>query len=126
MAKYHDTGKGGAEGYRMVRSKYLKGPDGYGKTITQARENLIAADPQHRDPGPDVVAAHVNPGVHQGSDQAAKWETRQWNSAEMGMRHDGHLSAADKLKLKQYEREKPKAKIKNVTEKLNARSRKSS
>ncbi len=120
------TAKGGNIGFRMVRSKYVTGPDGYGKTINIARENLIAADPKHRDPGPNVVASHFSPGSHwkKSDDQKARWQTREWNSAEMGMmqgKGKAGLSVADKIKLKQLENQKPKAKVRSISEKINDR-----
>jgi hypothetical protein len=77
-------------GYYMVRSKFLKGPDGYGRVISKARENLIAKN-GGKDPGKDVVAAHLSPGAHlEKSGGAAKFKTRGENSTESNkwrMRH---------------------------------------
>lgn len=35
------TGEGGNRAYFMVRSKYLKGKDGYGRVISLAREKML-------------------------------------------------------------------------------------
>lgn len=122
--KDNTTGKGGNRGYTMVRSKFVKGKDSYGKVITLARELLIKKN-GGKDPGKDVVAAHKEFGAHHSKDpseQKAEWQTREWNSSQMGRNRDG-ISALDKIKLKQAEREKPKAKSKTVSEKLNDKRR---
>ena len=116
------TGSGGGRAYSMTRSKISHDKNGYGKTVTVAREKLMQK--LGYDPGPDTVAAHTQFGAHHGKDQSAKWESRKWNSAEMGMHGDNKISVADKLKLKQYETQKPKAKVRSITEKLNDRGRK--
>lgn len=56
-----DTAKG--VGYRKVRSKYVKGKDGYGKVISELREKLIREN-GGKDPGEDTVAMHKYPGTH--------------------------------------------------------------
>ncbi len=69
-------------GYRMVRSKYLKGPDGYGRVISVARENLIKKN-GGKDPGEDVVAAHYEPGAHLEKDGGkARFKSRGWNTTQ--------------------------------------------
>ena len=113
------TTHGGSRGYNEVRSKYVKGKDHYGKVITQARENLIASDPKHRDPGPETVASHVNFGAHHGSDQDAYWATRGRNTAESNMNRADGISPTDKLKLKMYK--SPTEEPKKFMEKINAR-----
>lgn len=69
-------------GYRRVRSKHVKGPDGYGKVILEAREKLIEKN-GGKDPGPNTVAAHYTPGPHfEKGGGRARWKTRGENSAE--------------------------------------------
>ncbi len=111
------TGEGGNRGYKMVRSKYLKGPDGHGRVITAAREALIAKN-GGKDPGENVVAAHKNFGAHHGDDQVATWQSRSWNTAESNMNRKDGISATDKLKLKSYNKKKD---AKKLTEKFNDR-----
>ena len=50
-------------GYKKVRSKYSKGPDGYGKVMIEARERLIAKN-GGKDPGKNTVAGHYDGGPH--------------------------------------------------------------
>ena len=75
------TAKG--EGYHMVRSKFLKDKDGYGRVISDLREKLIAAN-GGKDPGPDVVAMHTFPGAHLGGkrDLMGKFGSRGMNTAD--------------------------------------------
>jgi hypothetical protein len=69
-------------GYNKVRSKFLKGPDGYGRVISVAREKLLEKS-GGKDPGKDVVARHLKPGAHFEKDGgAAKWGSRGDNTAE--------------------------------------------
>lgn len=69
-------------GYRMVRSKHLKGPDGYGRVISLAREKLIEKN-GGKDPGENMVAAHFEPGAHFEKDGGkARFKTRGWNTGE--------------------------------------------
>ena len=99
------TTKGGNRGYSMVRSKYVKGPDGFGKVITLARETLIGRN-GGKDPGRDVVAAHKDFGAHHSKDvkdQEATFKSRSWNTSESNMNRDAGISATDKLKLKNYQ-----------------------
>jgi hypothetical protein len=56
------TTEGGNRAYNMVRSKVVKGKDGYGKVVSVAREKLM--ERLGRDPGPDTVAAHEKGGSH--------------------------------------------------------------
>ena len=56
------TTEGGNRAYNMVRSKVVKGKDGYGKVVSVAREKLMQR--LGKDPGEDVVAAHKNGGSH--------------------------------------------------------------
>lgn len=64
MSRIRDklTTKGGARGYDEVRSKISKGPDGYGKVVTKAREALMQK--LGRDPGKNIVAMHKKGGSH--------------------------------------------------------------
>lgn len=119
--KEDTTGRGGNVGYKMVRSKVVKGPDGHGKMVTAAREALMQK--LGRDPGPNIVAAHKGFGAHHGSDQAARWETRAYNTAESDYNHDGSISIKDKIALKKYKQAKTKPTPKGITEKLNANRR---
>lgn len=119
--KENKTTKGGNIGYRETRSKYVKGPDGYGKVITVARENLIKK--LGYDPGKDVVASHVNPGAHHGADQESYWASRGRNTAESNMNRDNGISIKDKIKLRSYKA--PKLESKKVSEIFNERRRKS-
>lgn len=75
------TSNGGSRAYYMVRSKVSKGPDGYGKVISAAREKLLQK--LGRDPGVDTVAMHKEFGSHfEKSGGAADWGTRAENTAE--------------------------------------------
>ncbi len=68
-------------GYNKVRSKIEKGPDGYGKVVSVAREKLMQK--LGYDPGVDVVAQHLEPGAHFEKDGGAfKKGTRSENTAE--------------------------------------------
>lgn len=68
-------------GYKLVRSKHVKGPDGYGKIMSLARENLIHKN-GGKDPGKDVVAAHYEPGAHFEKDGGkARFKSRGWNTS---------------------------------------------
>ena len=72
--------------YKQVRSKYVKGADGYGKKVTPLREKLIARN-GGKDPGYNVVAAHDSPGPHpgdKGKDIKGKFKSRRENSSEAG------------------------------------------
>jgi hypothetical protein len=77
-------------GYDKVRSKYLKGPDGYGRVISVAREELIKKN-GGKDPGKDMVAAHYDPGDHLGEKDGgrARFKTRGWNTAEANRLRSG-------------------------------------
>lgn len=77
------TTAGGSRAYgKEVRSKFVKGKDGYGKVITKAREALIARN-GGKDPGYNIVAAHLTPGSHFEKDGgAARKATRGENTAE--------------------------------------------
>jgi hypothetical protein len=72
---------GGSVAYSQVRSKFVKGKDGYGKKISTAREKLIAAN-GGKDPGKDVVAMHETFGSHKNGDGKVHWGTRAENTAE--------------------------------------------
>ena len=77
------TGNGGNRGYKMVRSKVVKGPDGYGKVITKAREQLLRK--LGYDPGYNKVAMHEKGGSHHGEKQGkVKWGSRKENSSDAG------------------------------------------
>jgi hypothetical protein len=72
--------------YKQVRSKFVKGADGYGKKVTPLREKLLAAN-GGKDPGYNVVAAHHKPGPHpgeKGDDIRGKFKSRKENSSEAG------------------------------------------
>ncbi len=112
------TTRGGSVGYKQVRSKISMGKDGYGKSVTVAREKLMQK--LGRDPGPNVVAAHSSFGSHFGGDkdQASKFATRGWNTAESNMNRADGLSATDKLKLRNYKSPvKPKKNLKDIIKK---------
>ena len=71
-------------GYHLVRSKFVKGKDHYGKIVTVLREKLLAAN-GGKDPGPDVVAMHKYPGAHKGTtgkDVMGKFGSRADNTRE--------------------------------------------
>lgn len=69
-------------GYKRVRSKFLKGPDGYGRVIIEAREKLLEKN-GGKDPGRNVVAAHYEPGAHfEKGGGRARWKTRGENTGE--------------------------------------------
>lgn len=69
-------------GYHKVRSKYLKGPDGYGRVISVDRERLLARL-KGKDPGKDVVVQHKKPGPHLSkTGEPFKIGTRGENTAE--------------------------------------------
>ena len=72
----------GSEKYKMVRSKTVKGADGYGKVISESRSRLI--DKLGRDPGKDIVAMHEEPGDHKFDKNGgkAKFGTRSQNTAD--------------------------------------------
>lgn len=72
--------------YKQIRSKYVKGADGYGKKVTPLREKLIARN-GGKDPGYNTVAAHTKPGPHpgdKGDDIKGKFKSRRENSSEAG------------------------------------------
>ena len=56
------TTNGGNRAYNMVRSKIVKGKDGYGKVVSAARERMM--EKLGRDPGYNTVAAHDRGGSH--------------------------------------------------------------
>lgn len=69
-------------GYKLVRSKHLKGKDGYGRIMIEAREKLLDAN-GGKDPGPNVVAAHYKPGAHfEKGGGKARWMSRGKNTAQ--------------------------------------------
>lgn len=57
------TGEGGNRAYSMVRSKFVKGKDGYGRVISLAREKMLASlKARGIDPSKvskDTVAGHM-------------------------------------------------------------------
>lgn len=80
--KEKKTTRGGNVGYKMVRSKYVKGPDNQGKVITAAREKMIAAN-GGKDPGYNVTANHITGGSHHEEDGGKfRKGTRAENTAE--------------------------------------------
>ena len=102
----------------MVRSKYVKGPDNYGKVIPLAREILIKKN-NGVDPGPKIVAAHKNFGSHFGTDakdQEADFKSLSWNSAQSNMHRDKDgYTATDKIRMKNYkDPEKKKKTLKEI------------
>jgi len=92
------TTKGGNRGYRMVRSKIAKGKDGYGRMISQEREEMLQK--LGRDPGPNVVAMHKEFGSHH-SPLIEKWKkgTRGENTAESN-KHRAKIRFQDKVKAR--------------------------
>lgn len=77
----HTASAGGGISYSMVRSKVSKGPDGYGKVVSVAREKMMQK--MGKDPGEDLVAAHLDIGAHKEKDGgAAAPKTRGENTAE--------------------------------------------
>jgi hypothetical protein len=75
------TTKGGNRAYRMVRSKTAKGPDGYGKVVSMARERMMSKI--GKDPGYNVTANHIEGGSHHEKDGGAfRKGTRAENTAE--------------------------------------------
>ena len=75
------TTKGGNRGYLMQRSRVSKGPDGYGKVVSVAREKLMQK--LGKDPGEDVVAMHKEFGSHFEKDGGkASFGSRASNTAE--------------------------------------------
>jgi hypothetical protein len=84
MAKKVDTKS--VDYYKQIRSKHVKGADGYGKKVTPLREKLIEQN-GGKDPGYNVVAAHTKPGPHpgdKGDDIRGKFKSRRKNSSEAG------------------------------------------
>lgn len=82
QSRHSLTAKG--VGYDMVRSKYLKGPDGYGAVISELREKLIAKN-GGKDPGVNTVAMHKYPGAHRGKsakDLMGKFGSRGLNTSD--------------------------------------------
>jgi len=82
QSRHSATAKG--VGYDMVRSKYVKGPDGYGAVISELREKLLAKS-GGKDPGRNVVAMHKYPGEHRGDgakDLMGKFGSRGKNTAD--------------------------------------------
>lgn len=82
QSRKSETAKG--RGYHLMRSKFVKGKDNYGKIVTALREKLIAAN-DGKDPGPDVVAMHKFPGAHKGvglRDMMGKFGTRAHNTRD--------------------------------------------
>lgn len=76
------TTEGGSTAYKMVRSKFTKGKDGYGKVISAAREKLIKKS-DGKDPGENTVAMHKKFGSHfEKGGGAAEWGSRAKNTAE--------------------------------------------
>ena len=95
MATNRNVTTGSGKGsYYKVRSKILKGKDGYGRVVTQEREKLL--EKFGKDPGPDVVAMHKSFGAHP-SKKIDPWRvgTRAENTAESNV-HRKKLS--DKIK----------------------------
>ena len=88
--------------YDKQRSKHVKGKDGYGKVISVAREKLLDKN-GGKDPGPDVVAFHVEGGSHKNGktdDEKAIWAPKGKNTSESNMRRGGRVKAYIKKKLK--------------------------
>lgn len=74
-----DTAKG--KGYKLVRSKHLKGKDGYGRIVQKDRESYLDKN-GGKDPGKDKVIAHDSPGSHKKPGSGYKLKTRGENTAE--------------------------------------------
>lgn len=91
------TTAGGNRGYKMVRSKNVKGPDGYGKVITKARENMISKG-GGKDPGYNVTANHTTGGAHHEEDGGKfRKGTRAENTAESNRARAKKNSRAKRL-----------------------------
>jgi hypothetical protein len=74
-----ETAKG--KGYKLVRSKHLKGKDGYGRLVQADREAHLDKN-GGKDPGKDKVIAHKNPGSHKTPGDGYTLKTRAENTAE--------------------------------------------
>ena len=89
--------------YDKQRSKFLKDPKtGYGRVISVAREKLLEKN-GGEDPGPDVVAFHIEGGSHKNGkteDEKAIWATKGQNTSESNMRRAGRVKEYIKKKLK--------------------------
>lgn len=91
------TTEGGNRAYSMVRSKIVKGKDGYGKVVSKARETLM--EKLGRDPGVDVVAEHKTGGSHfEKNGGAASWGTRADNTADSNRARAKKKKFSDKIK----------------------------
>ena len=84
---------GGGLSYDMVRSKIVKGRDGYGAVITKAREDMLQeikarkglAEAKKVGENYNLVARHRKPGAHRNDavgDETAYLGTRGANSRE--------------------------------------------
>lgn len=87
--------------YDKVRSKFVKGPDGYGEVVSKAREMAM-----ERNGGPlpkGMIAHHVGGGAsnnHSDSDEkTAIVISKSANTAESNMRRAGKTRAFIKKKL---------------------------
>lgn len=86
--------------YDKVRSKWVKGADGYGAVISVAREKLL--DKSHGKAPEGAVAFHLQGGAHNNhstADEGAIWSTKGQNTAESNMRRAGESEASIKKKL---------------------------
>jgi hypothetical protein len=87
--------------YDKVRSKFVKGKDGYGAVIAVARERLLAKN-GGKDPGSDMVAFHVEGGSHRNgksNDEKAIWASKGDNSRESNYRRGGKSKKEIQKKL---------------------------
>lgn len=79
--KAKEDNPSGSEYYKMVRSKTVKGPDGYGKVISVDREKMI--NKLGKDPGKNTVVMHKKFGIHKNpKGEDFKIGTRAENTAE--------------------------------------------
>jgi len=74
-----ETAKG--RGYKLVRSKHLKGADGYGRIVQADREAHLDKN-GGKDPGKNKVIAHKTAGAHKTPGDSAELKTRGENTAE--------------------------------------------
>ena len=74
-----DTAKG--KGYKLMRSKHVKGKDGYGKIVQADREKHMDKN-GGKDPGPNKVIAHKSAGSHKKPGDSYEVKTRGENTAE--------------------------------------------
>jgi len=74
-----DTAKG--KGYKLIRSKHLKGKDGYGRIVQADREKEMDKS-NGKKLGKNKVIAHKSPGSHKSPGDSYEVKTRGENTAE--------------------------------------------